>query len=67
MGTRLALNLRADGYPVVVANRSAGPVQQIVNAGATAAACPAQAAAQADVVLVAVADDEAAGAGAANY
>jgi 3-hydroxyisobutyrate dehydrogenase-like beta-hydroxyacid dehydrogenase len=60
MGSRMARNLVADGYPVIVSNRSAGPVAQLVEAGARAAVSPAQAAAQADVVLVAVADDEAA-------
>jgi len=60
MGTRLARNLLADGYLVTVANRSTGPVAPLVRAGATAAASPAEAAADADVVLVAVADDAAA-------
>ena len=60
MGSRLAHNLLADGYPVTISNRSPGPVDPLARAGATVAATPAQAAAQADIVLVAVADDSAA-------
>ncbi|MHC0432966.1 NAD(P)-dependent oxidoreductase [Streptomyces sp. O3] len=59
MGARLAHNLCASGYPVVVANRSPEPVRQLAAAGATAAASPADAAARADVVLVTVTDDDA--------
>ncbi|MDH2393021.1 NAD(P)-dependent oxidoreductase [Streptomyces sp. HNM0663] len=59
MGARLARNLRAGGYPVVVANRSPEPVRRLAAAGATAAASPADAAARADVVLVTVTDDDA--------
>ncbi len=60
MGTRLALNLLASGHAVTVANRSTGPVEHLVEAGATAALSPADAAARAEVVLVAVSDDDAA-------
>ncbi|MFC4128269.1 NAD(P)-dependent oxidoreductase [Nocardia rhizosphaerae] len=59
MGSRLAHNLCARGYSVRVANRSPEPVQRLVAAGATAAGSPAEAAAKADVVLVAVRDDAA--------
>ncbi|WP_306369378.1 NAD(P)-dependent oxidoreductase [Nocardiopsis sp. CC223A] len=59
MGARLARNLCSGGYPVVVANRSPEPVRRLVAEGASAAASPADAAARADVVLVAVSDDEA--------
>ncbi|MBW1596292.1 NAD(P)-dependent oxidoreductase [Streptomyces sp. JJ38] len=59
MGSRLARNLCAGGYRVVVANRSPEPVRQLVAVGATAAASPADAAARADVVLVTVSDDAA--------
>jgi 3-hydroxyisobutyrate dehydrogenase len=60
MGARLAANLLTDGYPVVVANRSPGPVQRLVAAGAVAAATPAETATSVDVLLAAVADDNAA-------
>src|SRR5690349_15824275 len=60
MGSRLALNLLTDGYQVIAVNRSPEPVDRLVQAGAIAAGSPAEAAAQANVVLVAVADDEAA-------
>ncbi|WP_376769798.1 NAD(P)-dependent oxidoreductase [Nocardiopsis aegyptia] len=59
MGVRLARNLRTSGHRVVVANRSPAPVRQMVAAGAVAAGSPADAAAQADVVLVTVSDDDA--------
>ncbi|WP_207957817.1 NAD(P)-dependent oxidoreductase [Streptomyces sp. YIM 98790] len=59
MGARLARNLCAGGYPVVVANRSPEPVRELAAAGASAAPCPAEAAARADVVLVVVSDDRA--------
>ncbi|SFD53959.1 NAD(P)-dependent oxidoreductase [Streptomyces aidingensis] len=59
MGARLAANLCAGGYPVVVANRSPEPVRDLVAAGASAAGSPAEAASRAEVVLVAVSDDEA--------
>jgi len=58
MGIRLAANLLTDGYPVVVANRSPGPVERLVAAGAVAAATPREAVARVDVL--AVADDDAA-------
>jgi 3-hydroxyisobutyrate dehydrogenase len=59
MGSGLARNLCASGHQVIVANRSPEPVQQLVAGGATAADSPAQAADRADVVLVAVSDDDA--------
>lgn len=62
MGSRLALNLLAGGYPVTVANRSAGPVEELARAGASAAESPACAAARASIVLVTVTDDTAASA-----
>jgi 3-hydroxyisobutyrate dehydrogenase len=62
MGSRLARNLLADGYPVIVSNRSPQPVEPLVAAGALEATHPADAAARADVVIVAVADDDAASA-----
>jgi 3-hydroxyisobutyrate dehydrogenase len=62
MGSRLALNLLAGGYPVTVANRSPGPVEQLARAGASAAESLARAAARASIELVTVADDTAASA-----
>ncbi len=41
MGKPMALNLLKKGFPVVVHSRSRGPVDELVAAGATAAASPA--------------------------
>ena len=57
MGSRLAANLLADGYPVIAWNRSPGPLESL--AGAAVASSPAKAAAGADVVIVTVTDDAA--------
>lgn len=59
MGSRLAANLLAAGHPVVVANRTGSAADDLVAAGARAAASPREAAACVDVVLVAVRDDQA--------
>lgn len=42
MGKPMALNLLKKGFPVVVHSRSRGPVDELVAAGATAAASPAE-------------------------
>ncbi len=42
MGKPMALNLLKQGFPVVVHSRSRGPVDELVAAGATAAASPAE-------------------------
>lgn len=46
MGRPMALNLVRAGHEVIVHSRSAGPVEALVAAGATAAASPAEVAAQ---------------------
>ena len=51
MGRPMARNLLKAGYPLVVHSRSRGPVEEIVKAGATAAASPKDVAAQCDVLL----------------
>ena len=43
MGRPMAKNLIKAGYPLVVHNRSQGPVQELVGAGAKAAASPKRA------------------------
>jgi len=42
MGKPMALNLLKKGFPVIVHSRSRGPVDELVAAGATAAASPAE-------------------------
>ena len=59
MGSALALNLVRSGYEVQVYNRNPDRVKPLRNAGATAAASPAQAAYGADLVFTMVADDDA--------
>ncbi len=59
MGSRLASNLVTDGFPVVVTNRSAAVAEPLVARGAAFAASAREAAAQSDVVIVAVTDDDA--------
>ena len=46
MGRPMAKNLLKAGYPLVVHSRSQGPVQELVGAGAKAAAPPTDVAAQ---------------------
>ncbi|WP_051407193.1 NAD(P)-dependent oxidoreductase [Nocardia sp. CNY236] len=60
MGSRIAANLLAAGYPVIVTNRSPGPVERLTAEGARAAQTPAEAAAHADALMVTVSDDIAA-------
>ena len=59
MGTPIAHNLVAAGFPVVVWNRRHEPVAAFVEAGATAALSPAGAAAAADIVVTMLADGKA--------
>jgi 3-hydroxyisobutyrate dehydrogenase-like beta-hydroxyacid dehydrogenase len=56
MGSRIARRLLDAGHELVVWNRTAGKAAPLVEAGAVAAATPAEAAARAEVVLSMVAD-----------
>lgn len=58
MGSRVATRLLEGGHRVAVYNRSPGPVETLVSAGATAAATPRQAAENAAAVIAMVTDDE---------
>ena len=51
MGRPMVRNLLKAGYSLVVHSRSRGPVDEIVKAGATAAASPKDVAAQCDVLI----------------
>src|SRR5215210_5848586 len=59
MGTPMAHNLLAAGFSVVVWNRQPERVTALVEAGATAAPSPAQAAARADIILTMLTDGNA--------
>lgn len=59
MGSRVAINLLTAGFEVIVWNRSPQAVEVLVQAGATAADSPQQAAAQASIVISLVTDDPA--------
>src|SRR5688572_20031000 len=56
MGRPMAKNLLKAGYPVVAHNRSRGPVDDLVSAGATAASSPADVARQATRIITMVPD-----------
>jgi 2-hydroxy-3-oxopropionate reductase len=56
MGRPMATNLLNAGYPLVVHNRSQGPVEALVALGATAAATPGQVAAKATRIITMVPD-----------
>jgi 2-hydroxy-3-oxopropionate reductase len=56
MGKPMALNLRRAGFPLAVHNRSRGPVEALVAAGAVAASDPAAVARQARVVITMLPD-----------
>jgi 2-hydroxy-3-oxopropionate reductase len=56
MGRPMAKNLLKAGYPVVAHNRSRGPVDDLVSAGATAASSPAEVARQANRIITMVPD-----------
>ncbi len=51
MGKSMARNILKAGYPLVVHNRSRGPVEELSSEGATPAASPAEVAAQVDVLF----------------
>jgi 3-hydroxyisobutyrate dehydrogenase len=59
MGERMARNLVRAGYEVVVFNRSPEKVASLLAAGAKAAASPRDAAAESDIIVSMVTDDEA--------
>lgn len=59
MGSRMALRLLRAGHEVRVYNRSAGPLHDLVAAGAVADKTPREAAESAGVVIAMVRDDEA--------
>ncbi|HEV2177471.1 MAG TPA: NAD(P)-dependent oxidoreductase [Terriglobia bacterium] len=56
MGQPMALNLVKAGFPVTVFNRTAGKTGPLAKAGANVAATPAEAAREADVVVMIVSD-----------
>jgi 2-hydroxy-3-oxopropionate reductase len=58
MGRPMAHNLLRAGYPLVVQNRSPGPVAELAAAGAEPAGSPAEAAARADVVITMLVNTE---------
>ncbi|MEL6468637.1 MAG: NAD(P)-dependent oxidoreductase [Cyanobacteria bacterium J06623_4] len=59
MGSRIAANLLAAGFPLTVWNRSPNPTKPLAAKGATVATTPKQAAAQADIVISLVTDNTA--------
>jgi len=59
MGSRMARNLLKAGYPVVVYNRSPGPVQRLAKEGAIPAASPKMLAKRCRVVVLALLDSKA--------
>lgn len=59
MGSGMAHNLLRAGYPLTVWNRTAEKAQPLVDASATLAASPNEAARDADIVIGMVADDNA--------
>jgi 2-hydroxy-3-oxopropionate reductase len=56
MGKPMALHLLSAGYPLVVLNRSPGPQNELVSAGATAGHSPKHVAEQSDVVITMLPD-----------
>jgi 2-hydroxy-3-oxopropionate reductase len=56
MGKPMAKNLLAAGYPLTVHSRSAGPIDELVEAGATRASTPSEVAAATDVVITMLPD-----------
>jgi 2-hydroxy-3-oxopropionate reductase len=56
MGKPMALNLMKAGYPLVVTSRSRKPIDEVVAAGATAAATPAEVARSASIIITMVPD-----------
>ena len=58
MGAAIALNVMKAGYTLTVYNRTAAKMQPFLDAGATGVASPAEAAANADVVVTSLIDDQ---------
>jgi 2-hydroxy-3-oxopropionate reductase len=56
MGRPMAKHVLAGGYPLIVHSRSPRPVEELVAAGATAAASPADLARQCDIVITMLPD-----------
>ena len=56
MGKPMAKNLLAAGYPLVVLNRSRGPVDELVGLGAAAGASPRDVAARSGIVITMLPD-----------
>ncbi len=56
MGKPMAKNLLAAGYPVIALNRSRGPVDELVAAGAQAGSSPNDVASRSDVVITMLPD-----------
>jgi len=59
IGTPMAQQVQAAGYPLVVYNRTAGKLKPLVEAGAKAAGGMTELAAQSDVVISMISDDPA--------
>lgn len=59
MGRGMAANLLKAGYPITVWNRNPDRCNALVDQGAKAAATPAEAIAQADIILYCLSDDDA--------
>lgn len=57
MGSGIAANIQKAGFPLTVYNRSAEKMKPFVDAGATAASSPREAAADADIVVTNLMDD----------
>jgi 2-hydroxy-3-oxopropionate reductase len=56
MGKPMALNLRKKGFPLTVHSRSRGPVDALAEAGAAAAASPAEVASSSEIIITMVPD-----------
>jgi 2-hydroxy-3-oxopropionate reductase len=56
MGKPMARNLLRAGYPLVVHNRSRGPVQELAREGAVTAGSPAEVARESDVLITCLPD-----------
>lgn len=59
MGSGIAARLLSAGFPVTVANRTAGKADELVRAGAAEAATPAKAAHEAKIVMLSLSDEHA--------
>ena len=58
MGAAMAANVRRAGHPLVVWNRSSDKASPLLELGANLAKSPAAAAADADIVISSLADDD---------